>query len=451
MAAVEAQTAATEACVRELLCNLLPVNMPAKVPPSEPNEVKMAYKAGLKVVHQQSGGQVCEYLGVDPTYGLPVAAALTRLDKYGPNKGCSGEAILYGCESWAEQRFSREYTVVRGGDVTSANTEAIVVGDIVYLQEGDVAPADLRILRASTVTKDTMSFQIGKGWVPQATEVATVLDASIPSHLGPMPVESGACQSKLLPSANNVALRGSSVVSGQLVGVVFATGARCVIADLKKGEFFRESQERLPRGIDKKKLAKVCEKVLTLGLSIRNLDHVVPLCGNRKLAVVLSISGDQLVEAQQCIKQLVGLAYNLIVYIKYDVDPARDLKQLPNAAVGTPINLDHVDLLNNQQAVEDSVTRMKSESVVLATGPDDMFDAIVRQVKAAFTDRPVVALSTNLMHQVGLEHANLGITLYTAHPALLSTSTAIAGPNGLSRLALFLKVLQESTEIGVGN
>jgi Bardet-Biedl syndrome 7 protein len=73
------------------------------------------------------------------------------VEKYGQNSAGSAEAVLAGTEAWASQRHLQAATVLRGGQAISVTPNTLVVGDVVYLEEGEHVPADLRILAAETI------------------------------------------------------------------------------------------------------------------------------------------------------------------------------------------------------------------------------------------------------------------------------------------------------------
>lgn len=64
----------------------------------------------------------------------------------------------------------------------------------------------------------------------------------------------GAAKKQALEKANNVALKGNTVLFGRLVGVVFATGPRTVLGRTKDLFSSRGALPKLKRGIDKKKV-----------------------------------------------------------------------------------------------------------------------------------------------------------------------------------------------------
>jgi calcium-translocating P-type ATPase len=156
---------------------------------------------------------------------LWVAAALcAAAEVYNPGAGMGvlGAAIAGviaingGFSFWQEYRAERalealerllpdRVAVVRGGAAESIDARGLVPGDVVLLEAGDRVPADCRILRAFGIR----------------TNNATITGESVAVAL-----EAGACDAPGTDSlrAANVALAGTSVVSGRAEAVVFATG-----------------------------------------------------------------------------------------------------------------------------------------------------------------------------------------------------------------------------------
>ena len=98
----------------------------------------------------------------------------------------------------------QEVTVFRADRFFLISAERLVVGDIILLEAGDSAPADLRLIEA-------VDFRIN--------------DAAITGESLPKTRVSGPSEDVPLSQARNVVLAGSSVVSGTARGLVFATGA----------------------------------------------------------------------------------------------------------------------------------------------------------------------------------------------------------------------------------
>jgi Mg2+-importing ATPase len=125
-------------------------------------------------------------------------------------------ALGFGQEFRAEHALrrlrafiTRNATVRRGGDLVSIPMQAVVPGDIVHLEIGDLVPADLRLLAADDLSVDE----------------AIVTGESVPVVKGLEPVSEDAQAYQL----NDMALMGTSVASGYAEGVVVATGVRTVL------------------------------------------------------------------------------------------------------------------------------------------------------------------------------------------------------------------------------
>ncbi len=94
-----------------------------------------------------------------------------------------------------------QISVTRGGAPELIDTADLVPGDIVTLKEGDVVPADLKLIEAASVQVDESQLTGESAQVPKAVQVndATAGDSSL-------------------------VFTGSVVGSGDLTGVVYATG-----------------------------------------------------------------------------------------------------------------------------------------------------------------------------------------------------------------------------------
>ncbi len=209
--------------------------------------------------HTQSVDRAAEQLGVDPTIGLDEAEALRRLQEYGPNEieegrvrprwrilidqftdwlilvllaaavvsGLVGEpadsiAILaivvlnavFG--AFQEYRADRALAalremsapsarVTRGGARLTTAMGNVVPGDVVWLEAGDVVPADLRLVEAH-------GLQI---------EEAALTGESVPVEKLPDPLEDETCP---LGDRFDMAFRGTLVTRGRGQGLAVATG-----------------------------------------------------------------------------------------------------------------------------------------------------------------------------------------------------------------------------------
>ncbi|MGE0225963.1 MAG: HAD-IC family P-type ATPase [Acetobacteraceae bacterium] len=97
-------------------------------------------------------------------------------------------------------------SVIRDGRRTSVNADTLVAGDVVLLEAGDRVPADLRLLRSSSLR----------------IEEAVLTGESVPVDKAVDPVAPNAALGDRRP----MAFSGTMVVGGQAAGLVVATGAR---------------------------------------------------------------------------------------------------------------------------------------------------------------------------------------------------------------------------------
>src|SRR5271155_3411037 len=98
-----------------------------------------------------------------------------------------------------------QVNLLRDGSVLRSAVDQLVPGDLVLLEQGDMVPADCRLIEAFSVRVNN----------------ATVTGESMPLARDSTPSqEAGLIRSK------NILLAGTSVVAGQARAVVFATGSR---------------------------------------------------------------------------------------------------------------------------------------------------------------------------------------------------------------------------------
>lgn len=108
--------------------------------------------------------------------------------------------------------------VVRGGQVININANELVIGDVVELHDGDMAPADVRLcsLMSSCLTAD-QSLLTG-----EALEINKITDA--------VPKRDAVNQDKV-----NVIFSGSTITRGKARGVVIAVGLQSEAGKIEKG------------------------------------------------------------------------------------------------------------------------------------------------------------------------------------------------------------------------
>jgi calcium-translocating P-type ATPase len=156
---------------------------------------------------------------------LWAGAALAFLaEHFDPGQGMArlgiaivGVIVINGVFSfWQEYKAERAVAALRqllpqkvkarrGGEIVEMLATDLVPGDIVLLEEGSLVPADCRLIEAFALRVNT----------------ATITGESLPKARNTEPSTE---ESPLF--AKNIALAGTSVVSGQARAVVYATGAR---------------------------------------------------------------------------------------------------------------------------------------------------------------------------------------------------------------------------------
>eukprot|EP00045_Choanoeca_perplexa_P003921 m.34380 g.34380 ORF g.34380 m.34380 type:complete len:440 (-) comp12296_c0_seq2:122-1441(-) len=429
-----------------LLQSLPPSSLPADQPSDrEPGEIATAYKSGLKTVHSMQAGEVCDLLGVDPREGLSTAQADERLNKYSRNELCPIQLNLLGVEDWGRQRYSRDVYVLRDRRFVAINPARIVVGDVVYVGEGQDVPADMRILHASSAQKTSYSLDSNGDWQAAATTAATFLDGTMPCDVPPFRAGNESTKNQAFDKASNIAFRSSTVIAGGLVGLVFATGAQCLVSKLRAPTLKVSPAPKLPRGLDKKKTAKVAAKIATLGLHPKAFENFGAICGTRSMTVIIAVTASLYKELNSALAKIVAMRFRVVLLFSGDVT-SDQIRQLPNTAVGKPIDLATIHNFDDASILAESIHRASSESALLAyCNPASMKDVVI-----AADDKfrePVVMFSNSVRDVLALDRATLGVCDYDAPAHVVQACDAVLGPGGLSRLALYLKVLKESTEV----
>lgn len=111
--------------------------------------------------------------------------------------------------------------VRREGTIISVNSKELVPGDIVYIQRGEIIPADMRLLQAENLTTDESALT-GESFPVDKT--ANIINA----------------KSALPQDLKNMALAGTTVLSGTGEGIVVATGSKTFLG--KTARFLAEEE-----------------------------------------------------------------------------------------------------------------------------------------------------------------------------------------------------------------
>jgi len=164
--------------------------------------------------HTLSPDELLKLLGSDPE-GLDEEEARRRLELYGRNL-IVGIVIVNALIGFFQEYRAlvsleslKKYTeltvrVLRNGKPAEQPSSLLVPGDVVLLQEGDVVPADLRLLRSEGLLVDE-SVLTGES-IPAEKIADLVLTEEVPLY-----------------ERRNIAFKGTLVVRGYGVGVVYAT------------------------------------------------------------------------------------------------------------------------------------------------------------------------------------------------------------------------------------
>lgn len=120
--------------------------------------------------------------------------------------------------------------VLRDGLKKTIDSKELVPGDIVFLNTGDIVPADMRLLICEGLSVDESVLSGESVSVSKNTNQASVATDSI-------------------PLAENIAFSGSKVVEGSGCGVVVATGKDTVIGDVAALTTLTEREGLFEKGI----------------------------------------------------------------------------------------------------------------------------------------------------------------------------------------------------------
>ncbi|MCI0461226.1 MAG: HAD-IC family P-type ATPase [Gemmataceae bacterium] len=130
-------------------------------------------------------------------------------------------AAIGGYQEWRAEQSTRALqqllqtraAVLREGEVREINAEAVVPGDIVWLESGNRVPADIRLLSAQGLEVDE-SLLTGES-------LGVIKDAAWRGET-----------STTVSDRRNMAHAGSMVIHGRATGVVVATGTQTVVGQL---------------------------------------------------------------------------------------------------------------------------------------------------------------------------------------------------------------------------
>jgi Mg2+-importing ATPase len=149
--------------------------------------------------------------------------------------------------------------VARGGEKRSVNTRELVPGDIVILANGDVVPADLRLLDVDDLSIDESSLT-GESY--PANKISSEVSGEAPP----------------MHELKNIAFMGTYVREGQGIGVVIATGKDTylgktaqLLKNIKRKSEFQKSMGKISYTLMKIVLASVVIIFFVNALLVRDI------------------------------------------------------------------------------------------------------------------------------------------------------------------------------------
>ncbi|MDP3889277.1 MAG: cation-transporting P-type ATPase, partial [bacterium] len=105
--------------------------------------------------------------------------------------------------------------VLRNGQVTMVQSKELVVGDIIFVEPGNIIPADIRFIDSYNLLIDE-SLLTGE---------------SVPVKKNDEPLEKS---TKEIFQASNIGFSGTSIVAGKGIGIVYAIGDQTVLVDIAR-------------------------------------------------------------------------------------------------------------------------------------------------------------------------------------------------------------------------
>ena len=186
-------------------------------------------------------------------------------------------ALIRYFQDYAAYKFNKKLkssisstvTVIRNKEEKEINVSNVVVGDIIKLNAGTIIPADLRIIDAKDLFLDQAVF------TGESVLVEKVSDCSSPYHE--------------IFDIPNVALMGSSVVSGLGTGVVINTGFDTYLGKVGNKVTTKKSETNFDKGI--KQISKLLIRyMIVVCLAVVVIDGIIKQNINEAILFALSVA-----------------------------------------------------------------------------------------------------------------------------------------------------------------
>ncbi|MDP1725283.1 MAG: cation-transporting P-type ATPase [Bacteroidota bacterium] len=188
--------------------------------------------------------------------------------------------------------------VLRSGKITEVNSEEITPGDIVFLEAGDVVPADLRIIKSSQLQSDESSLT-GES-IPAEKQVGQVNENT------------------LLADRSNMLYKGSAVTKGNAYAMVTGTGMK---TELGKIASLVQSAEQAVTPLEKK-LEAFSKKLIKVTVVLVIIIFIVGLINGKDwlemLETSIALAVAAIPEGLPIVATL-ALAHGMLKMVKYNV------------------------------------------------------------------------------------------------------------------------------------
>jgi len=163
--------------------------------------------------------------------------------------------------------------VLRDGKEIEINIKELVPGDIVLLFEGDVVPADIRLIESVGLMVDE-AILTGES-IPVEKNAGVILNQDAPVH-----------------GRINILFKGTTIVRGKAIGVVFATGENTEL-----GKIAKRMQEKPPESPLTKALGDFGKKWIFALILILTFLLIIGILQGREVKSLVFFAVAQLVSA----------------------------------------------------------------------------------------------------------------------------------------------------------
>ncbi len=249
---------------------LLAIHGPNELPKAKPDPVALIFLRQFQgpLIYILLIATVIVYIMGDVVDALIIFAVLFINAIIGAFQEGKAQNTLRALRDFA----TTEATVVRNRNEKIIPDEHVVIGDIIFLAEGDQVPADARVIEAFSLKLDESSLT-GES-IPVIKSTATLSPKEIP-----------------LGDQSNMLFKGTFVVGGSGYAVVVATGIDTVIGQISKALSKIDTDIPLKKDIDElSKMIIIVVAVATLLIFLLGVSQDIPVKEMFKTVVAIAVS-----------------------------------------------------------------------------------------------------------------------------------------------------------------